>query len=282
MMAPPEMGGPGRRCERCDRGLTVNLWRRKATAMPRKALSARYLNPPSAREPKARGLDQPLGRCFAYCRVSTEEQSTQGQSLQVQADQLRAWAAQHRHELQDVVMEAGVSGAVPFHERPAGGRLWAELQAGDTLVACKVDRLSRSVIDCLSLVEELNARRIRLYVLELFGGSEAISGNGMAGAFLAMAAVFAKLERDKISERIRATKQRQKAAGEWSGGIPPFGWRVVDGKLVRVPELQRAIAKMRRLRKQGMSLYAIADAMRADGVSISHQGVKNAIGRAGR
>jgi hypothetical protein len=45
--------------------------------------------------------------------------------------------------------EPGVSGGVPFQVRPAGGRLWAELQRGDTLAAWKLDRVFRSASDCL-------------------------------------------------------------------------------------------------------------------------------------
>jgi hypothetical protein len=49
---------------------------------------------------------------------------------------------------------------------------------------------------------------------------------------------------------------------------------------VPIPEQQAAIRRMRKLRDQGLTLRAIADTMKAAGVSISHAGVKNALAAA--
>src|ERR1700733_14902823 len=71
------------------------------------------------------------GRILAYCRVSTDAQAEDGQSLDVQQRQLEGWAMQRGQQLDEVMVEAGVSGAVPFHERPEGTKLWVSLQRGD-------------------------------------------------------------------------------------------------------------------------------------------------------
>ena len=58
----------------------------------------------------------------------------------------------------------------------------------------------------------------------------------------------------------------------------PWGCRVGEaGELVPIPEQQAAMRRMRKLRDQGLALQAIADQMKASGVSISHAGVKNAL-----
>ena len=67
---------------------------------------------------------------------------------------------QRGQQLDQVVVEAGVSGAVPFQERPEGAKLWAELRKGDTLVAAKLDRMFRSASDCLAVVEAFKARGV--------------------------------------------------------------------------------------------------------------------------
>jgi DNA invertase Pin-like site-specific DNA recombinase len=90
-------------------------------------------------------------RTVAYCRVSNDSQAEDGQSLDVQQRQLEGWALQRGVSLDAVHVEAGVSGAVPFHDRPEGAKLWAGLQAGDTLVAAKLDRMFRSASDCLAV-----------------------------------------------------------------------------------------------------------------------------------
>jgi hypothetical protein len=101
------------------------------------------LSAPTARRPSGivpRALEAPLdapqnhsrrphhhARTFGYARVSTDGQAEDGQSLEVQERQIEGWAMQRGVTLGAVHGEAGVSGAVPFDERPEGGRLWAAL-----------------------------------------------------------------------------------------------------------------------------------------------------------
>ena len=94
-------------------------------------------------------------RVFGYVRVSTDEQAEDGQSLAVQQRQLEGWAMQRGVALDAVRVEAGVSGGIPFSERPEGGTLWAEARQGDILVAAKLDRMVRSAEDCLTVVRTL-------------------------------------------------------------------------------------------------------------------------------
>jgi putative DNA-invertase from lambdoid prophage Rac len=241
---------------------------------------ARYLVPPTKREKAALAKlkDTPPPRTFAYIRVSTDEQAEHGQSLRVQTEQLHGWAMQHQRTIDEVITEAGVSGGIPFHERPEGGKLFQLVQRGDTVVASKLDRAFRSARDCLEVVETFRQRGVSLYLLDLNGGADDVSGNGIARLFLTIVSAFAEFERDRIGERIRATKRAQKARGEYSGGQIAFGWERDGDRLVEVPELQAAIKKMKRMRAQGKSLRAIRDAIRASGVAISHMGVQGALG----
>jgi len=216
---------------------------------------------------------------YGYVRVSTDAQAEDGQSLDVQQRQLQGWAMQHDRTFDALHIEAGISGAIPFSERPEGGKLWARLAKGDVLVASKLDRMFRSAGDCLAVVETLKTRGTSLYLLDLNGGADDVSGNGIARLFLTIGSAFAEFERDRIGERIRATKRAQKARGEYLGGKPPFGWRVGDGgELIVDPEQQQALERMRALRAGGASLRAIAVTMTADGVQVSHEGVKATTG----
>jgi DNA invertase Pin-like site-specific DNA recombinase len=149
-------------------------------------------------------------RTVAYCRVSTEEQSANGQSLAVQEQQLRGWGQMTERHIDQVVIEAGVSGGIPFAQRPEGGKLWASLRRGDNLVVAKLDRFSRNLFDCLQVSQELQKRGVNLFLLDV-GASDPVTGNGQSKLFLSMLGAFAEFERDRISERIKATKQRQKA-----------------------------------------------------------------------
>ena len=208
---------------------------------------------------------------FGYCRVSTSRQASDGESLDVQRRQLEGYAHMHGLNLDEIVVEEGVSGAIPVSERLKGGPLFAGLKKGDVLIAPKLDRLFRSALDALTVVEDLRKRGVALHLLDLGGD---ISGNGLSKLFLTIAAAFAEAERDRIRERIGQVKADQKARGRYLGGTAPFGYRVGEaGELVPHEGEQKAIREMKRLRAQGKALRPIADAMRAKGHRISHEGV---------
>jgi putative DNA-invertase from lambdoid prophage Rac len=208
---------------------------------------------------------------YGYCRVSTLKQASEGESLDVQRRQIEGYALMHALTLSDVLIEEGVSGSVPVEERPVGRALFAKLQRGDIVIAAKLDRLFRSALDALKVVESLKGRGVKLHLLDLGGD---IAGNGISKLFLTIAAAFAEAERDRIRERVSQTKADQKARGRFLGGTVPFGYRCDDGgALVPHEDEQEAIREMRAHRAQGLSLRAIAAEMQAKGFQISHEGV---------
>ena len=109
------------------------------------------------------------------------------------------------------------------------------------------------------------------------------TGNGVTKLVFTILSAVAEAERDRTRERITEVKRDQRQRGRYLGGTPPFGWRVGEaGELVPVPEQQRAIKRMRKMRAKGLALRVIADKMTASGVSISHVGVKKALPAADR
>jgi DNA invertase Pin-like site-specific DNA recombinase len=212
---------------------------------------------------------------YGYCRVSTARQASEGESLDVQRRQIEGYAHMHGLTLRGVTVEEGVSGSIPVHERPKGAPLFAKLRKGDVVIAPKLDRLFRSALDALRVVEDLRKRGVSLHLLDLGGD---ISGNGLSKLFLTIAAAFAEAERDRISERIGQVKADQKARGRYLGGIVPFGYRRGEhGQLTPHKAEQAAIRQMLALRAQGKALRAIAEAMQAKGFKISHEGVKGVL-----
>jgi putative DNA-invertase from lambdoid prophage Rac len=208
---------------------------------------------------------------YGYARVSTLRQASEGESLDVQRRQIEGYAHMHGLTLDGIVVEEGVSGSVPVAERLKGGPLFARLVKGDVVIAPKLDRLFRSALDALTVVEDLRKRGVGLHLLDLGGD---ISGNGLSKLFLTIAAAFAEAERDRIRERIGQVKADQKARGRYLGGKVPFGFkRGHDGELVADEAEQDAIREIVALRAQGRPLRAIAEAVRAKGVEISHEGV---------
>ena len=212
---------------------------------------------------------------FGYCRVSTAKQASEGESLDVQRRQLEGYAHMHGLTLEEIVIEEGVSGSVPVVERPAGGPLFTRLRKGDLVIAPKLDRLFRSALDALKVVEDLKARGVALHLLDLGGD---ISGNGLSKLFLTIAAAFAEAERDRIKERITQVKRDQRSRGRYLGGSVPFGFRRGEsGELVPYEAEQEAIREVVALWAQGKPLRTIAEAVRAKGLKISHEGVASVL-----
>jgi len=212
---------------------------------------------------------------YGYARVSTARQASEGESLDVQRRQIDGYAMMHSLVVDDVLVEEGISGSVPLHERPTGSRLLATVQKGDIVIAAKLDRCFRSALDALNVVEQLKARGVKLHLLDLGGD---IAGNGLSRLFLTIAAAFAEAERDRIRERVSTMKQDQKARGRYLGGKVPFGYRVgADGALVEHEAEQAAIRAMIAMRAQGVALRPIAAAITERGLKVSHETVKQVV-----
>ena len=115
---------------------------------------------------------------------------------------------------------------------------------------------------------------IGLHLIDL-GGDIA---NGLSKLFYTIAVAFAEAERDRIRERVLGTKADQKKRGRFLGGTAPFGWNVGEnGALIEVSEQQDVIRQIIELRREGLSLRAIAEKI---GGTISHVTVKNILSNA--
>jgi DNA invertase Pin-like site-specific DNA recombinase len=80
--------------------------------------------------------------------------------------------------------------------------------------------------------------------------------------------VFAQLERALIASRTRGALAAKRARGEKTGGDAPIGFDVADDgrKLVANPSEARALALVKSLRDEGLSIRAIAERLNAESV----------------
>jgi putative DNA-invertase from lambdoid prophage Rac len=208
---------------------------------------------------------------YAYTRVSTDRQATEGESLGAQERTVAGYAMMLDLKVDHVFSERGVSGSKPLGERPEGAALLAALEPGDTVITPKLDRMFRSANDALANLDGLKQKGVHLHMVDLGGD---VTGNGIAKLVFTILSAVAEAERDRIRERISTVKQDQKLRGRYLGGKAPFGFTTApDGGLAEFPEEQEAIALIRSLKAEGKSLRAIAEIVRATGVTISHQGV---------
>jgi DNA invertase Pin-like site-specific DNA recombinase len=153
-------------------------------------------------------------------------------SLDAQREACEAYIVSQRAEgwfpVQDRYDDGGVSGGTL--ERPALKRLLADVEAGkiDVVVVYKIDRLSRSMLDFLKLVETFER-----YGVTFVSITQAFSTtNSMGRLTLNMLLSFAQFEREVIGERIRDKVAASRKKGMWMGGWTPLGYEVRDRKLV--------------------------------------------------
>ena len=150
-----------------------------------------------------------MSRVFAYCRVSTTDQTTQNQSIEIKA-------AGFAIEAQRLIEES-ISGSVAAKERPGFTKLIDRMECGDILVVTKLDRLGRNAMDVRATVEQLASLGVRVHCLAL-GGVDLTSPAGKMT--MQVIAAVAEFERDLLIERTQSGINRAKAAGKQFGRPP--------------------------------------------------------------
>lgn len=152
-------------------------------------------------------------------------------SLDAQRESCEAYVASQKAEgwtaLADNYDDGGFSGGTL--ERPALKRLIADVKAGkvDVIVVYKIDRLSRSMLDFLNLVEMFERHGVTFVsVTQSFNTKDA-----MGRMALNILVTFAQFERELIGERIRDKVAASRKRGKWMGGWTPLGYEVRDRKL---------------------------------------------------
>lgn len=134
---------------------------------------------------------------IGYCRVSTREQN-----LDLQREALIKSGVDPQN-----IFEEHVSGAAA--KRPMRDAALRQCREGSTLVVWKLDRVSRSLIDLLTLMQRIEKDKIAFRSL-----TETIDTSSPLGrVFIAMLGAFAQFERDTIQARIKAGVDRSIAKG---------------------------------------------------------------------
>ena len=134
-----------------------------------------------------------MSRVFAYCRVSTPEQTTKNQSMEIKA---AGFAIDPRR-----IIEENISGSVAAKERPGFMKLIDRMEPEDILVVTKLDRLGRNAMDVRETIEQLENNGIRVHCLALGGVDLTSSAGKMTMQIIAAVAEF---ERDLLIERTQS------------------------------------------------------------------------------
>jgi DNA invertase Pin-like site-specific DNA recombinase len=138
---------------------------------------------------------------FGYGRVSTRDQHTEAQHDALLAADV---------DPKNIFVEKA---STRLAQRPKLEELRKVLRDGDTIVVTKVDRLARSLLDLITIADDLRKQGVTLEVL-----SGTFNRNDPMGeAFFHMTGVFAQLERDLIRQRTMDGLQAARARGRKGG-----------------------------------------------------------------
>jgi len=190
---------------------------------------------------------------IAYLRVSHTE-SLNGTSLETQEKRCKAFAELHNFSIDKVYTEV-VSGGVEFRKRPIFQKVLSEIKGNSKLVVSRLDRLSRKVIDTLKLVDDFKREHKEICITDIGN----IHKDGVSKVFVTILASLAEIERENISQRIKASKKIAKDDRKYLGGYTEFGYKVENKKLVPDEKEFIVLQSMVNLRKSGLGYRKISD-----------------------
>ena len=143
---------------------------------------------------------------YGYARCSTNETK---QDINRQVRELKAAGAEH------IFLEYEHGDSKVKSQQAA---MFAQAQAGDTIITLEVPRLARSTQQLCEIIDRVRELRLRLMIV----GSITLDcregrADPMSEAFLQMAGVFSQLELSMIRERVRSGMANAKAKGKQIG-----------------------------------------------------------------
>lgn len=198
-------------------------------------------------------------KVYGYARVSTEDQAKEGISLDAQKHKIRAFAELHGLDLVDIIQDVASAKTL---KREGMQKLLEKVKNRETdgIIVFKLDRLTRVTKDLLFLMED-HFKEIAFYSV-----SEAIDTKTPFGRFfITLSGALAQMERENTADRTSSIMAFKEEKGEHIGHAP-FGYDIVEKKLVKNEGEQSIIAKIIRWKRDGLSLRAIAEKLNQKGI----------------
>lgn len=178
-------------------------------------------------------MDKKKIRCAIYTRKSSEEGLEQDfNSLDAQREACEAYIKSQMHEgwvlLDKQYNDGGYSGGTM--ERPTFKELLKDIENDkiDIVIVYKVDRLTRSLMDCSKIIDVFDRHETSFVSITQQFNTTTSMGRLTLNILLS----FAQFEREVTGERIRDKIAASKKKGMWMGGKVPLGYLKEDKKLI--------------------------------------------------
>lgn len=179
-----------------------------------------------------------MKECVAYIRVSTEKQAEEGHGLDSQRRDIENYCRKNGLLISDWYEDDGYTGS--NMNRPALQSLVTDCtkKRVKCVVAFKLDRLSRSMVDGIYLIE----RVFQPNDVEFLCVHDSVCYDSpMEQAYTQMMAVFAQLDKNTMMLRMRGGMLERVKKGYWKGGgNPPYCYEYSKEKDILIPIPERA------------------------------------------
>ncbi len=211
-----------------------------------------------------------MKRAVGYCRVSTDGQVGEDKfGLETQKEQITKYAKENGYEILEWFMEEGVSGV--SDERPELDRIiYGDITNPpfEAVIIAKNDRVAREIKLYYFYKQLLYKKDIELVsISEDFGELGAF-----AGILEAFSLFVAEQERINITKRTSFGRRAKSSKGGFAGGRPPYGYEVVEKRLVILPKEAKVVKDIFKLRDEGVTLADIADELNERGLKTKRGG----------
>jgi len=217
---------------------------------------------------------------YCYTRTSTvEAQEEQGLEALLEKEDLRlqTFALAHGMHIKRSYTDHKLKWANNFKKRPQARLLLEQLEAGDIILSCSIERIFSSCDDMQAGLKLIRDKQARLFILEM-GGE--ITAKDFAPSFRRMLDIFHSLEKRRSTERIKTVKQNERSKGRFLGGSRPFGYMIhSNGNLIENPMEQKVLKRIIKMKKQGKSLRAISAEVSTPLVPVSFKTVQRLLKR---
>ena len=172
-------------------------------------------------------------RVGIYCRVSTDQQANEGDSIQAQLSALRKYASDHNYEIAGEFVDDGISGTLLNERDELQNLLDAVKQRKvDLILFTRLDRWFRSIRHYLNTQDVLDKYNVPWKAIWEQFETQTPQGRFMVNQTLS----FAQYESETTAIRIRHVFDYKKSQHEVLSGKIPFGYMIRDKHLVPDPE----------------------------------------------
>lgn len=204
-----------------------------------------------------------MKQAIGYCRVSTDGQIGEDKfGLEAQKEQIKLYALSNGYEIVNWLVDDGYTGATL--DRPA----LDELLHGDiqnppinAVIIAKNDRMSREMKQYFYVKYSLEKKNIELKSVSEDFGEMGVFSNVMES----LALFIAEQERINIAKRTSSGRKIKAAAGGYSGGRAPYGYRISEGQYEIVKEEAEMVIEIFRMIDDGTTLTDTAEWLNDNG-----------------